>query len=305
MSRVRLASALTALLIASPLLAQSDESRPEDESIVVEGQRTNVTHLLSTTINDAGVEPLARFEDPICPGVVGLGLAQAVKIADMIRANIVALGGKIQAPGCTPNATVILVEQPVEFVKQFAKEQPGYFTMTPREFELFTARSRPVVSWHAIETRARDGQELDGAKQLSDRSKKLFDTHAANSVGINAQVVRNSAATRLYTNTREDMAFGFAVIDSQKLPGKTLRQLADLVTLHLLLDIKQDAGAANRGSILSLFEDRPEGAAAPVELSTFDKAMVRGLYGPSENNRSAAQQFSQIATAIRRSAGKE
>ena len=305
MYRVRLASALTALLISSPLIAQSEGSRPDDESIVVEGQRLSVNRLVTETITDAGVEALARFEEPICPGVVGLGLAQAVKVADMIRANIAALGGRLQQPGCTPNATVILVEQPVEFVRQFAKEQPGYFTMTPREFELFTARPRPVVSWHTTETRARDGQELDGAKQLSDRNKKLFNTNAANSVGINAQVVRNSAATRLYTNTREDMAFGFAVIDSGKLPGKTLRQLADLATLHLLLDIRQDAGTSSRGSILSLFEDRPQGVAAPAELSAFDKAMVQGLYGPSENNRTAAQQFSQIATAIRRSAGKE
>jgi hypothetical protein len=218
---------------------------------------------------------------------------------------MVALGGRIQAPGCTPNATVILVDRPVDFVKQFAKEQPGYFTMTPREFELFTAKPRPVVSWHVNETRARDGQELDGAKQLSDRNKKLFNTNAANSVGINAQVVRNSAATRLYTNTREDMAFAFAVVDSQKLQGKTLRQLADLATLHLLLDIKQDAGAGNRGSILSLFEDRPQGSAIPAELSQFDRAMIQGLYAPSENNRSAAQQFTQIATAIRRSAPQE
>jgi hypothetical protein len=300
-----MASALAALLISSPLMAQSEGSRPDDDSIVVEGQRTNVTRLVATTINDAGVEPLARFEEAICPGVVGLSLSQAVNVADMIRANIVALGGKTQPPGCTANATVILVDQPVEFVKKFARQQPAFFTMNPRELELFTARPRAVASWHVNETRARDGQELDGAKQLSDRNKRLFSTNAANSVGINAQVVRNSAATRLYANTREDMVFGFAVIDSQKLPGKTLRQLADLATLHLLLDVKQDAGTSNRGSILSLFEDRPAGAAPPAALSPFDKAMVQGLYGPSENNRSAAQQFSQIATAIRKASATD
>ena len=302
MSRVRLASALAALLISSPLIAQSDATPPEEESIIVEGQRTSVHRLVSDTINDAGVEALARFEDRICPGIVGLNGAQAVKLADMIRANIAALGGKVADPGCTANATVILVDEPVEFVKKFAKTEPGFFTMNPREFELFTARPRAVASWHVTETRARDGQELDGAKQLSDRNKKIANTQAATGVSINATVVRNSAATRLYTNTREDMAFGFAVIDKQKLPGKTLRQLADLATLHLLLDVRQDAGASNRGSILSLFEDRPQGVSAPAEMTQFDRAMVQGLYAPSENNRTAAQQFTQIATAIRRSA---
>lgn len=305
MSRVCFACALTALLSSTPLAAQADQPRTDEETIVVEGQRTNVTKLVLDTINDAGVEALARFEDRICPGIVGLGGDQATKMVQMIRENVVSLGGKLAEPGCTANATVILVDQPVDFVKKFAKTEPGFFTMTPREFDQFTARPRAVASWHVTETRDRDGQELDGSNKLSDRKKKLANTQAATSVGINARVVRQSAATRLYTNTREDMMFGFAVIDRQKLPGKTLRQLADLATLHLLLDVKQDAGTSNGGSILSLFEDRPPGAAVPEELSQLDRAMVQGLYRPNENNRTAAQQFTQIATAIRRSAPEE
>ena len=304
MSRVRFAVALSALLISTPLIAQSNDPQADGESILVEGQRTSVTRLVSETINDAGVEALARFEDPICPGVVGLGLVQAGKLADLIRANILALGGKLQVPGCTPNATVIIVDQPVEFVKQFAAKEPGFFTMTPRELDQFTSTPRAVASWHVTETRDRDGQELDGSDKVSDRKKRMSGTNAQTSVAINARVVRQSAATRLYTNTREDMMFGFAIIDREKLAGKSLRQLADLATLHLLLDIKQNAGAHNRASILSLFEDRPAGAAAPTELSPFDKAMVQGLYAAPENNRTPAQQFTQIATAIRRSAGK-
>jgi hypothetical protein len=304
-SRVRFTVALAAALASTLLPTQASADPADDETILVEGQRQSVTRMVSDTINDAGVEALARFEDKICPGVVGLGLSQASKLADLIRANIAALGGKLQDPGCTPNATVILTENPVEFVKQFATTQPAFFTMTPRELEQFTTQPRPVASWHVTESRGRDGQELDGAKQASDRNKRIMSMSAATSVPMNAQVVRQSAATRLYTNTREDMAFGFVVIESDKLAGKTIRQLADLATLHLLLDVRQNAGARNRGSILSLFEDRPEGAAAPTGLSPVDRAMVQALYAPGENNRTASQQFAQIATAIRRSAGQQ
>lgn len=303
MAKILFVSALTALLVTVPAAAQQGPSTSDEETILVEGKRMNVTRLVSDTINDAGVEPLARFEDKVCPGIVGLGGEQANKMVKMIRDNVVALGGKVAEPGCTANATVILVDQPVDFVKQFAKKEPGYFTMTPRELDQFTSKPRPVASWHVTETRDRDGQELDGSDKASDRKRKLFNTSAAMSTPISARVVRQSAATRLYTNTREDMMFGFAVIDRQQLPGKTLRQLADLATLHLLLDVKQDAGTANPASILSLFEARAEDISAPAELSQFDRAMVQGLYGPNENNRSAAQQFTQIATAIRRSDG--
>lgn len=300
MTRLGVNTALVAALFAANATAQTSE-----ETVLVEGQRQSINRLVTDTINNAGVEALARFEDKICPGVVGLGLSQASKLADLIRADILALGGKLQDPGCTPNATVIVTESPVEFVKQFAKTQPAFFTMNPREFENFTAQPRPVVSWHVTELRDRDGQELDGAKQASDRNKKIMTVSAASSVPMDARVVRQSAATRLYTNTREDMSFGFVIVDSDELSGKTIRQLADFATLHLLLDVKQNAGARNRSSILSLFEPRPEGAAAPASMSQFDRAMVQGLYSPSENNRTPSQQFTQIAAAIKRSSGEQ
>lgn len=309
MTKFPFASALVALLVASSpnqaRSAQPDAEGSSDESIIVEGQRLSPTQVVKGTIKDAGITPLARFEDKICPGIVGLAGAQADRLIKMIRDDVVALGGKVDDPGCTANATVIFTDQPVEFVKKMAKAQPGYFDLTPRALEQFTATPRAVASWHVTDTRDRDGQELAGASKVSDRKKKLFTANAALSVGIDAKVVRQSAATRLYTNTREDMLVGFAVIDRQRSAGKSLKQLADLATLHLLLDIRQDAGEANRNSILSLFEERPAGMAPPAALSELDKAMVQALYAPPENNRTPAQQFTQIATAIRMAGAKD
>lgn len=308
MPRIRLGPVFVALLLASPAYAQTAAPEPraeEGETIVVEGQRLNITRIVRDTIKNAGVTPLARFEDKICPGIVGLSGVQADKLVQMIRENVVQLGGRVDELGCTANATVIFTDAPIEFVKKMAKTQPGYFDLTPRALEQFTAKPRAVASWHVTDTRDRDGQELASAGKVSDRKKKLFNMPAATSDSISASVVRQSAATRLYTNVREDMLVAFAVIDRQKCSGKSLRQLADLATLHLLLDINQDAGESTPGSILSLFEDRHEGFAPPATLSEFDRVMVQALYTPEENNRTPSQQFSQIATAIRRTAEKD
>ena len=296
-------AALAALLAAAqtgmPLSAAH-----RDDAIIVEGQRIDIPTLIKGTINNVGVTPLARFEDRICPGVVGIGGEQALKMLQIMRDNFVALGSKIDSPGCTANATVIFTDQPVDFVKKLAKKEPAYFTMSPRALDRLTAHSRPVASWHVTETRDRDGKEVGSTNRGSDPKKKLFNTQASMGVPMEAQVIRNSAATHLYTNVREDMTVGFAVIDRRSSAGKSLRQLADLATLHLLLDVKQDAGASNRGSILSLFEERPAGASPPPALSKYDRAMVQALYAPHENNRTAGQQYSQIATAVRRSVGE-
>jgi hypothetical protein len=101
------------------------------------------------------------------------------------------------------------------------------------------------------------------------------------------------------------MLVGFVVIDRQQTPGKSLRQLADLATMHLLLDINQDAGTRDPGSILSLFEPRAEGVSAPPRLSKFDRGAMRGFYTQRENNRSARQQAENIAGEIEKGAGEE
>lgn len=309
MTKIPFAFALTALFFASAAAtaqpSQPDPAVPNDAPILVEGQRPDPSEIVRGTINRAGIAPLARFEDKICPGVVGLGSEQAERLVQMIRRDIVALGGKLHGPGCTANATVIFTEQPVDLIKQLAKKEPGYFDFSPSAFERFTARPRPVASWHVTETRDRDGNELGSADRIADKKRMLFNKNVPVSEPMDARVLRNSGATRLYTNSREDMLFGFAVIDAARTRDKTMAQLSGLATMHLLLDVNQDASAINRGSILALFEERPTGMAAPDGLSAIDRAMIEGLYRPNENNRSASQQFSQIATAVRRTAGKD
>jgi hypothetical protein len=299
MRRYRLAS--VALLAATPLSAQT--TTPVDESVVVEGQRIAAEALVRETIDGAGVIPLGRFEDKVCPGVVGLGPDQAARMLQILRANFAAFGADLQKLGCTANATVIFTPQPAEFVRKLAIKEPGYFDSSPAGIKLFTAKPRPVLSWHVIEVRDRDGNELGNSRELGMAKARILDMPAAAGAPMNARVLRNTAASKLATSSRADMLFGFAVIDAAKIQGKSMEQLADLATLHLLLEIKQD-DANNPASILSLFDERPQGASPPPGLSAYDRAMIEALYRPKENNRTAAQQFSQITTAVRRAGNK-
>ena len=264
------------------------------ESIVVQGQRRQIAQALRKLIEPAENEQLARFEDEVCPMVIGMPKDWTATLTRMIRNNITSVGGKVGKPGCTVNAAVIFIDQPLELLKALAKEEPGFFNMTPRELDKFTAVQKPLASWHVTDTFGRDGQQLGQMGSLG-------------MVGLptNATIVRNSAASRLYSNVREDMLVGFVVIDRMATPGKSLRQLADVATMHLLLDVNQDAGERDPGSILSLFEQRPGGVAAPMRLSKFDRGALRGFYTQRENNRSARQQAENIARAIEKGAGEE
>ncbi len=305
MSRALAIAAAAALAAAMPAAAQvgvraSTAADPKDESVVVTGQRREIAKALRQLIEPTGSEQLARFEDEICPMVIGMPKDWTASLTRMIRDNVVAVGGKVGKPGCRVNAPVIFIDQPLELIRALAADEPGFFNMTPRELAKFTAAPRPVSSWHVTDTRGRDGEELGSVRSITDPS-----SGANLPTDSSAKVTRNFTAGRLASPVREDMLVGFVVIDRMATPGKSLRQLADLATMHLLLDINQEAGQRDPGSILSLFEPREAGEPAPARLSRFDRGALRGFYTQRENNRTARQQAENIAKAIEKGAGED
>jgi hypothetical protein len=298
----RIAFTLAALMVAGaaavPAAAQvgvrasTATSASTDQAIVVQGKKKEIAQALRQLIKPAGNEQFARFEEDVCPLVAGMPRDWTAVLTRMIRDNVVAVGGKAGKPGCHYNAVVIFIDQPLELVKALAEAEPGFFSMTPREIAYFTSTARPVSSWHVTDTRDRDGKELASMGGLG-------------GVPADAKINRQASASRLYSTIREDMLTGFVVIDRQATVGKSLRQLADLATMHLLLDVRQDAGTKDNGSILSLFEPRAPGVALPQRLSRFDRGAMTGFYTQRENNRSAAQQSNNIADAIRKGAGED
>ena len=309
MTRVPASAALAALLaaaapIAAPAqvggLASTASPQSTGSEIVVQGTRKAIAQQLRQIIALADNEQLARFEDEVCPMVIGMPRDWTAKLTRMIRDNVTQVGGKVGKPGCTVNAAVIFIDQPLELAKAFAEAEPGYFAMTPRELRTFTALQQPVKSWHVTDVRGKDGEELGSVRTVVDPS-----SGAALPTDSSARVTRSISSSRLYSPVRQDMLVGFVVIDRMATPGKTLRQLADLATMHLLLDVKPDAGTRDPGSILSLFEARPAGTSPPMRLSRFDRGALTGFYTQRENNRTAAQQTSNIAKAIEKGAGED
>jgi hypothetical protein len=300
------AAAAAAMIAATPGVAQvgvrasTSAEQPKEESIIVQGQRRQIAQALRKLITPTDSEQLARFEDEVCPIVIGMPKDWTAKLTRMIRDNVTAVGGKVGKPGCTINAAAIFIDQPLELIKAFAEAEPGFFNMTPRELTQFTAVQRPVASWHVTDMRGRDGEELGGVRSIVDPG-----SGAHLPVDSSAKVTRGITVGRLVSPVREDMLVGFVVIDRQQTPGRSLRQLADLATMHLLLDVNQEAGARDPGSILSLFEQRGDGSPAPMRLSQFDRGALRGFYTQRENNRSARQQAENIARAIEKGAGEE
>lgn len=270
---------LAALLAASAAPVPAQQTTPRaDDPIIVTGERPDqdqpsVVTRLRDMIDESDGEQLARFEDEICPMVIGMPADLTAIMTRVIRENVVEAGGKVGKAGCKVNAAAIFIDRPRDLILALHKSEPSFFmNMSPREFDLFSGRDVPVYSWHTANTYSRDGVAMYGK-------------------------VRGAAATRLYTNIREEMESGLVVIDRQATIGKSLRQLADFATMHLMLDVNWRARRVDRGSILSLFELRDK---APLRMSSFDRGALAGFYLQRENNRTASQQRQNIARSLKR-----
>ena len=301
--RFAAAAAVLAVALAAPALAQvgvrsSTAQTVQDKEIVVQGQRKAVMRQLRELIARNRGDQLARFEDKVCPMVIGMPRDWTAIMTRMIRGNIESVGAEVDAPGCTPNGLVIFIDQPAELLEALRKDEPWLLGMTPRQASNFTrAAAGPLVSWHVSDMRGADGEMLAGMSSLTDPV-----TGASGST--DARITRGITSSRLYLPVRQEMMLGMVVVEKGKTEGRTLRQLADLATMHLLLEVRPSAGAKNHGSILSLFEPRPAGHAEPQRLSPIDRGALAGFYAQRANNLTAAQQRLNIAKAMERGAGR-
>lgn len=277
--------AAAALSISASGAAQQQPAPSEKDDIIVEGKRRSIESALKQLIEPTDQGQLARFETGICPRVFGLPADWTEILTKTVRDNIVAAGATVGEPGCGPNAIVIFIYEPQKLIEGFGKALPEFF-QSPAELKTLASRARPVSSWHVTDMKSRDGAPLEKVTQVD---------VAGSSLPSDAYVVRNAGVSRLYSNVREDMRLGFVVVDAEAIPGKSLRQLADLVTMHLLLDVRPDAGAHDPGSILSLFDARAEGAEPPLRMSQVDRAVLSGFYGLEKNNYTDKQQRRRIA----------
>lgn len=222
--------------------------------------------------------------------VIGMPRDWTETMTRMIRANIESFGAKLQPVGCKPNGLVIFIDRPAQLIEAIRKEEPWMLGMEPRTARNFVADVGPITSWHVTETRGSEGQVLGN--------------YSGDGSSSDAKISRSITSSRLYTPARQEMQLGMVVVDKGRTVGHTLRQLSDLATMHLLLDIKASAGTKNPSSILSLFEPRPDDQLKPRRLSRLDRGAMAGFYRQRANNLSAAQQRENIARAMESGAGE-
>jgi len=286
--------ALPALAVAAPLAAQ--QASPSDREIVVTGEREPPTRNEITEqarnisiIGDPRDNPLPRFEDRICPGVLGLTGDAAGYIIDRIRYNAEQFGLRISPDdgSCEANFIVAFVDDAQNQLVELARNN-GYMlagmSVTSRG-DLLDAPGAARV-WVNTLTRTRDGMPTQSARDAAGAPERRGSTFGGTdgggnpvsnpySSGLPPVAATQGANSRIFFPVREDIVSVLVLFDRAQVRGKTLLQLADYATMRGFATTRETSGEPEAATILSLF-DGP--GPKPDRLTEFDLGYLGSLY---------------------------
>jgi len=215
--------------------------------------------------------PLARFQDPLCPGIVGVALDSAQDMVSLIRENATVLGLPLaDGESCEPNLIVAVLDDPRAYADQLRTERPYLFHDLSREQrEGFFDGAGPARSWARILTRTRDGLPIYQADGLPRPSATTM----------------MAAHSKIFVPTRRDVVWAIVLLDKKAVQGLTVTQVADYATMRGLSGDQAEQLSAPRNSILSLFD---AGAGTkPRGLTRSDQIFLQTLYSTLPNNPAA------------------
>lgn len=224
-------------------------------------------------------QPLARFQEPLCPGVAGLRVEVAEMVVGRIRKNAETAGLDLGDPvSCKANVLVAVLPDGKAYANGLRDRRPYIFEALDKDQRaaLFEAEG-PARSWLRIVTRTRDGMVVSQRDTLA----------------LPPQTSMAMAHSKIYVATRRDILSAGVLIDAAAVPKVSLVQLADYATMRALAGDSAERVEMPGGTILTLFDD-PQ--AAPAEMTEADRIFLRTLYAALPNNPAALT----LATAQKR-----
>ena len=267
---------MIAVLLAAALQAATTED------VVVTAQMERVRRTIARQV-DAVLPPLtfdlplARFTDPLCPGVVGLSTASAQAVVDRIGVIADDVGLNVGEPGCAPNLLVIVAPDGRAAVNRIVNRRQGNVrAQTLADVRRIVGERGTARAWVESEVRSRDGDRLS------------VETGGPPSLAV-------QGASRAVLSFRRDIVSAVVVIDAAAVQSRDTTQIADYAAMRGLADARPGKLAADT-TILSAFT--PDGdAAAPKTLTPLDRGILRELYR-GQGNVPAAVKRATIAHDI-------
>jgi hypothetical protein len=263
------------------------------DQITVQAQRETLRKQVDQFFHSAMLKPpfdesLLRWEDAVCPMVVGMirpaGEFVLRRLSELARES----GVPLAKENCKhPNLFLIVAANPEAFLKLWWRHQPrmyntGYGIYPVRRF---IEKSRPIRVWYNVGAINTSNEKISGL---------LAASVDAGLGTVDYPIVREPSSGGSYHlkfPVERNIGSAIVVIDPAQVAQLNIGQFSDYIAMISFAEINQDANLSANSTILNLFATL--NATVPLEITRWDKALLRALY---TSDHGARVQTSQMET---------
>ena len=182
---------------------------------------------------------------------------------------------------------MVVASDPALLLRTWWKRSPDLFGGEQGAVvKRFLDRPRPIRVWYSADTEGADGNFVIGMLNATS-----IRAHPLNEAVVN---VRPSfLGSRITLSATRNIYSVIVVVDSNKVGGLDLSQLADYIGVIGLAQINLDKQLGDAPTILKLFT-APEDA-RPAAMSDWDRALLHALYSTKQTERMQTSQVESVA----------
>ena len=260
MNTFRIGMIGAALLAAQLALAQPVQKDPEAPITIVGKKLKEALRGFVNSVTQVGpTDQLAHWDREICPRIVGLDQVQTEYVFQRMTQIAREVKLKTSRRGCSTMLTIAVTRDAPTIARVIAEDYPTDNIHIRNWMRKFLAAQGPI-RWISLADECGRGCGLPN--------------------------------TRLSKATRPRLQAMIILVDSSRLQGVTIGQLADYISLVALTNPPVDA-PQDRRSILGLFSGSDRDEAAP-ELTNVDLSLLVSLYGIREDFGADQQRGSMV-----------
>jgi hypothetical protein len=304
--------ALAVLLVTPSLVLAQAERAPSESVTVTAGKYPQSvikgfvdTHMAPTRM----ANKLARWQDPVCPQVVGL----PPKFAGFIRQHILDVAARVGAPAnsrerCRPNLHVVFTTTPQDFMDTVRRKYPdvlGYYDSSAQA-DRMSQMTKLIQAWYATATVDLRGNFFPDTRRTG--GLEICMPNPTPTQGLpcipmnlpNARPMTVTGSRLLGDGVSSAFTHVLVVANPDKLVTYEMGALGDYIAMLALSQQPKPDGCQPMPSILNLLEAQCPQASGMTEA---DLAYLTALNRMGASD-SLQQQRDQLISAIHRSLGE-
>jgi hypothetical protein len=250
-------------------------------TVTVEGRREHervereVRGFISSVAVNTWDEPLARWQDAVCPLVAGLSKERGVAVFKRVSEIVADAGLPLGSRDCRPNLLIIASSNPAARLQELRAENPKMMTddRGGAGIERFIHGTQPIRAWH------------NECSEAPTSEKGLRTGARCNSSSVGSLLSFESVRS-IYS--------AVVVLDLERTKELDDRQLAGYAAMIALVQTRENR-VPSVPSILHLFSEKE--FPKPEDLSSWDRAFLKALYSVNPGD---VGQVAEIAHEMQR-----